>query len=818
MDLLKFLGTFDVDLFKLMNVCKEFNVSQIINSPTRVNALLDHIYVNKKALYSNHGNFSIRNSDHDMVYVIRKARKFKSAPKVIMTRNLKNCDWESFRKEISAIEIKTEGCSNPDNIYQDFNLNMLELLDKFAPPTKRLVKNRPSPWYTANLANLRKTRNFLDRKFKADKLPESRKLYQKARNEYNCELKQAKSRYFSNVLQKCQTAGQDSTRQFWNKVDELTNFRMKSSKEVTILVDSSNIKITDKKAIHSELANAFVVKPENEVYPSFDEIYFSTVSERESTSVMDSYKDECAMESESEDLVITPNDVKVAIEELDVKKGNNEPFSIPTRVLKKIVILISKQLAVLFMFFIRILSLPVAFKSARVVPLFKGKGSVQIPTNYRPVSILGSVTKIFDRVLYNKLFDSIEERLCEQQHGFRKKRSTHTALTIFSDYIFTGTDKRNGKVVAVYIDMKKAFDSVSPKLLIQKLMSEFSIGKTLLAMLYAFLTGRVFKIGESGQYFPNFLGIPQGSVVGPLMFSAFINDLGQYLNIPFLLYCDDIVLYYEGTDIDELVDLAKHELEQVDKWCIENEMKMNYDKTKFMIFSKTPKTYENKYSNFKCNNFVIERVSNFKYLGVVFEENLKFDIHFENVKKRVRQRISYLYGIKKYLNEFAVKVLVNAYVHSILDYCVDVWSSQTAAKIQSVQDIINRFIISFSVPKYAKMWNKKNFDIVRKKINVNDLLVCYNFMTFDERISLALAKNMYWKVKRDSVVKLDKYEKSMPLIKVPAHNSHAYTRSSFYRGIMMFNKLPRDWNFDIMSFGYFIKYVKSWLIEQRTTL
>ncbi len=105
---------------------------------------------------------------------------------------------------------------------------------------------------------------------------------------------------------------------------------------------------------------------------------------------------------------------------------------------------------------------------------------------------------------------------------------------------------------------------------------------------------------------------------------------------------------------------------------------------------------------------------------------------------------------------------MNAYANSILDYCVDVWSSQTAAKIQSVQDIINRFIISISVPKYAKMWNKKVFDIVRKKININDLLVNYNFITFDERISLALAKNMYWRVKKDKVVKLDKYEKSMP--------------------------------------------------------
>ncbi len=137
------------------------------------------------------------------------------------------------------------------------------------------------------------------------------------------------------LLQKCQTAGQDSTRQFWKKVDELTYFRMKSSKEVTRLIDSNNIKITDKKAIHSELANAFDVKPESEVYPSFDEIYSTTMSERESENVLDI---ESAMKSstflESDDFLITPNDLKVAIEELDVKKGNNEPFSIPTRVLK----------------------------------------------------------------------------------------------------------------------------------------------------------------------------------------------------------------------------------------------------------------------------------------------------------------------------------------------------------------------------------------------------------------------------------------------------------------------------------------------------
>lgn len=145
------------------------------------------------------------------------------------------------------------------------------------------------------------------------------------------------------------------------------------------------------------------------------------------------------------------------------------------------------------MAFVTILAIPVAFTSARVAALYKGKGSALDPKNYRPISLLGSITKVFDRILYNKLLVLIEEKLCEQQHGFRKKRSTDTALNVFNDYIFTNTDKPNEKVVATFIDMKKAFGTVSPDILIEKLIENFAIEKKLLAILYLFFNGKIFQ-------------------------------------------------------------------------------------------------------------------------------------------------------------------------------------------------------------------------------------------------------------------------------------------------------------------------------------
>lgn len=335
-------------------------------------------------------------------------------------------------------------------------------------------------------------------------------------------------------------------------------------------------------------------------------------------------------------------------------------------------------------------------------------------------------------------------------------------------------------------------------------------------MLYLFLPGRCFKIGKGNRYFPNLRGIPQGSGVGPLAFSAFINDIGNYISIPFLLYCDDIVIYASGTDLKLITESITHQLDNVNRWCSENCMEMNYSKTKFMIFSKTP-TPPNIYTSLVSNGQQIERVDHFKYLGVIFEENLKFDSHFNTVKVRVQSQIKFLYGIKKYLTRFAVKVLLNAYVHSIIDYCVDIWAVQPAQKLSGVQEIINGFLVSYFVPKFAKQKRQRKYRSLVNSVDINSILRDLNLLTFKERSDLSLLKQAFFKIKEGKAQLLGTHERTFPRLLVPKHFSQTFKRSIAYRESTVWNLLPREWIFEGMSLGQFIKHVKVWLIEQRPT-
>lgn len=127
-----------------------------------------------------------------------------------------------------------------------------------------------------------------------------------------------------------------------------------------------------------------------------------------------------------------------------------------------------------------------------------------------------------------------------------------------------------------------------------------------------------------------------------------------------------------------------------------------------------------------------------------------FKTPFKTVKNKVCQRFAYLYGIKNQLNHFVVKVLVKAYIHSILDYCVHIWSKQTSAKINSIQYTIKRFLISFVFPSHAKKNKGKSFRAIKGKINISEVLASLNFLTFFERIDLTLAKIYTGKLSRIS--------------------------------------------------------------------
>jgi len=281
------------------------------------------------------------------------------------------------------------------------------------------------------------------------------------------------------------------------------------------------------------------------------------------------------------------------VTDLNVKKaiasskpnGKVVPGIIPMRVLKRCANYLLQPLATLFTIIFAVGVILNFLKFGTVIPPYKGKGSRKSGDSFRPISILPPLTKIFESVLYEKLIPYIEPNLCDEQHGFLVGRSCHTALTLFTQDVFEGIDKQNGKVGAVFIDLRKAFCSINKHLLLHKLALKFSLPPYLVKLLDSYLSDRTFrlKFGDfSSKEFSDVNSVPQGSSLGPLLFSAFINDISRVIDIPFLLYADDPVIYFQNQDLTVITQKLNEALQRIHEWSLDNLISVNTDKTELI--------------------------------------------------------------------------------------------------------------------------------------------------------------------------------------------------------------------------------------------
>ena len=315
---------------------------------------------------------------------------------------------------------------------------------------------------------------------------------------------------------------------------------------------------------------------------------------------------------------------------------------------------ISKPLTIIINQSLKTGIFPDALKVAKVKPLFK-KGDNCCLNNYRPISVLPTISKIFERVMYIQLytFFNVNNLLSEQQYGFRSQHSTELACIKLVDYILKEMDNiRDMKIpTSIFLDLSKAFDTLNFDILLCKL-KYYGIDGISLNLIKSYLTNRFqyvqFENSESGLREIK-TGIPQGSILGPLFFSIVINDLvNSSTKFRFLMYADDTTIYFNLDDFP-LVNREFEincELEKVNTWLKLNKLSINVDKTKCMFFHKrrpiTP-------LQFSMNNRAIDVVENFNYLGIILDANMSWKSHIAMVRNKLSRingilhRLKYLY-------------------------------------------------------------------------------------------------------------------------------------------------------------------------------
>lgn len=332
---------------------------------------------------------------------------------------------------------------------------------------------------------------------------------------------------------------------------------------------------------------------------------------------------------------------------------------------------------------------PNRWKRSRICPIYKKGDSTQI-SNYRAISILTNFSKIFERVLYQQMYNHVISLVSPNQHGFITGRSTVTNLCSLSQYMTEVLD-RGGQVDVIYTDFSRAFDSVNHGILLHKLAS-FGFSPSALQILNSYLTNRTCCVGYNGYYSQEYVaasGVPQGSNLGPLLFILFINDLLSSLQCPVLAYADDLKIFLEVTSVDH-ASVLQSNLDIVVEWCRANGLELNESKCTVVSYTRKMSPILTEYS---IGDEALQRCSTVKDLGVTFDTKLSFICHIESVCVSASKMLGFIMRVSKYFNDIdLLKTLYYAYVLSKLEYASIVWYPIYACHHGSLERIHRKFL------------------------------------------------------------------------------------------------------------------------------
>ena len=384
-------------------------------------------------------------------------------------------------------------------------------------------------------------------------------------------------------------------------------------------------------------------------------------------------------------------------------------------------------------------SIPDIWKTSIIVPVYK-KGDKTYPFNYRPISLTCTLCRILERVIAQNLVDFLNHLsfFSNEQYGFLKFRSTTTQLLCcVNDWYEALTAKFN--VDVIYLDFAKAFDSVPHDLLLYKI-AQIGITGKLFSFLKNFLSNRTFKVklGESySDSFPIKSGVPQGSVLGPLLFLIYINDLPQNLpsNVTIKLYADDVKIYVHHKN-DNFCDTLQHTLEAIEKWSAQWKIKLAPLKSMALYLGKS-----NLKRQYFLNNMPIPETNCVKDLGIMIDSNLSFNAHIEKIFKSANLKSHQLLRVLKTKNLRTLIFAYKIYVRPILEYASEIWNGKFkkhSNKIEKIQKLFTRRAIRKSGIPYAPYSERLQLCELQKlstRRSLTDLTTVFKIIKFYTTLS-----------------------------------------------------------------------------------
>ena len=637
----------------------------LITRPTRVTAhsatLIDSIFTNNTNSSGSltQGVFVTDITDHYPIFHINHELTYEIADEIIVKRIYNSKNMREFSETLSHTDWSVMyTASGTQEAFDLFHNKIMELHNKHFPRVriKTGYSNR-KPWLSEALRNCIERKNKMYYAFKKVPSVSNETCYKKYRNKLNHIILTAEKQYYHDLLEK----HKGNLRKSWGIIKDIIYKSKKSLCQSKFQLPDGEM-TSDKKVISEKFNDFFVnVGPTlAKKIPLIDKSPLSYLHYRVNESIF-----------------LTPvTTMELEKKLLNLKNSATGWDEINTMFLKTSLNYIRDPLCHICNMSLEEGIFPSKLKIANVLPLFKAEEHSQF-NNYRPVSLLCILSKVFEKIMYNQVSDFLTklEILYEFQFGFRKKHSTYLAHLVLQDEITKSLDDGE-KVIGIYLDFSKAFDTVIHDILLQKLYY-YGIRGNAYEWFKSYLTGRVQYVTYNGvQSSPKQIrcGVPQGSILGPLLFLIYINDLPNVCDktMPFL-FADDTNLLISGSNSQKLYEAANNDLNAIAEWLKVNRLSLNVKKTHYMVFSYTKVKSDN--AELKIEGETIPEVSKTKFLGVIIDNRLNWQHHINYISCKVAKGIGIILKIRKVLDNESLRSLYYAFIYPYMMYCNHVWGN-----------------------------------------------------------------------------------------------------------------------------------------------
>ena len=654
------------------------NLSQHVHFPThRDNHTLDLVITHSDStLLPVITSSPLSPSDHFPIFSLLTIASLSHPPLSQRSfRCLNSINVSKFTHDLLCSRLVNHPPTDLNALVDSYNSTLASLLDKHAPIKTKTVRSKPhQPWFTSALSKLKSARRRLERLWRSTHSTHDLRLFRSATNHYHAAIISAKKVYNSNII----SSNLSQPRKLWNSVNKLLH-----RKSDSLLPTSHSI---------TSLPHMFAQFFSDKIH----KLHFNLLSNSTTTSPHSVSPSPPA--SLSHFSAVTPDELTKLISQASDAYCDLDP--IPTSLLKKCASVLIPTITKIINLSLSTGVFPHHFKSSLVLPhLKKANLDREDLANYRPISHLSFLSKLTETVVKSRLSQHLSTNALFNsfQSAYTKSHSTESTLLAVHNHIITAMAHQ--KVTALcLLDLSAAFDTIDHSILIDRLSSWFGLTGSVLNWFRSYLTSRSFKVSINGNVssvFQLLYGVPQGSVLGPLLFILYTTPLSSVISNSSLnhhLYADDTQLYLSFSPLafTHNISILQQAISKVSSWMSANLLALNQSKTEFLLFG-LPKQLS-KISNPVLNidsNISIIPVSSARNLGVIFDSTLSMSDHISAISKSCFCHIRDLRRIRNTLDLTTAKTIATSLIHSRLDYCNSLFLNLPHTQLHRLQLVLN---------------------------------------------------------------------------------------------------------------------------------